>query len=206
MSFVQFKKHRVFRETESVIFYDISVEDSNASDLVVHTGPAISPPDDIVGAKQFYIHYHQTDHNRVLSGTRTFELVNLSWKFPYHIVHLNRQSGALIIPPQTFHRSVSGEDGSIVINQAIRDDEFDPEKEFSEVSSGQNSELIMFSHMRNQLSITCRSLKTTLTIDDDGVLTFPPGILEATGWKEGDMLEWIDREDGSFELRKVNES
>ena len=141
MSFVQFKKHRVFRETESVIFYDISVEDSNASDLVVHTGPAISPPDDIVGAKQFYIHYHQTDHNRVLSGTRTFELVNLSWKFPYHIVHLNRQSGALIIPPQTFHRSVSGEGGSIVINQAIRDDEFDPEKEFSEVSSGQNSDL-----------------------------------------------------------------
>ena len=46
-------------------------------------------------------------------------------------------------------------------------------------------------------------MNTTLTIDDDGVLTFPPGILEATGWKEGDVLEWIDREDGSFELRKV---
>ena len=49
-------------------------------------------------------------------------------------------------------------------------------------------------------------MKTTLTIDDDGVLTFPPEILEVTGWKEGDVLEWIDREDGSFELRKVNES
>jgi len=49
-------------------------------------------------------------------------------------------------------------------------------------------------------------LNTTLTIDDDGVLTFPPDILEVTGWKEGDVLEWIDREDGSFELRKVNES
>jgi len=43
-------------------------------------------------------------------------------------------------------------------------------------------------------------------MDDDGVLTFPPDILEVTGWKEGDVLEWIDREDGSFELRKVNES
>ena len=34
MSDVEFKKHRVFRETQDVIFYDISVEDSNASDLV----------------------------------------------------------------------------------------------------------------------------------------------------------------------------
>jgi len=49
-------------------------------------------------------------------------------------------------------------------------------------------------------------MKTTLTIDDDGILTFTPEILEVTGWKEGDMLEWINREDGSFELRKVNES
>ena len=49
-------------------------------------------------------------------------------------------------------------------------------------------------------------MKTTLTIDDDGVLTFPPELLEVTGWKEGDMLEWINREDGSFELRKTNES
>ena len=59
MSSVQYKKHRVFRETPDVIFYDISVEDSNASDLVVHEGPAVSPPDDVIGAKQFYIHYHQ---------------------------------------------------------------------------------------------------------------------------------------------------
>ena len=51
MSEVEFRKHRVFRETEDVIFYDISVEKSNASDLVVHTGTAISPPDDLVGAK-----------------------------------------------------------------------------------------------------------------------------------------------------------
>ena len=49
MSEVNFKKHRVFRETDSVIFYDISVENSNASDLVVHDGPAISPPDDVIG-------------------------------------------------------------------------------------------------------------------------------------------------------------
>ena len=141
MSEVNFKKHRVFRETDSVVFYDISVEDSNASDLVVHTGPAISPPDDVIGAKQFYIHYHQTDHNRVLSGTRTFELVNPEWKYPYHIVHPNRSSGALIIPVKTYHRSISGSEGSIVINQAIRDESFDPETEFIPVSAGQNQVL-----------------------------------------------------------------
>ena len=141
MSEVNYKKHRVFRETDSVVFYDISVEDSNASDLVVHTGPAISPPNDIVGAKQFYIHYHQVDHNRVLSGTRTFELVNPEWKFPYHIVHLNRTSGALVVPKMTFHRSMSGEDGSIVINQAVRDSEFNSETEFIPVSAAENESL-----------------------------------------------------------------
>ena len=141
MSDVEFRKHRVFRETQDVIFYDISVEESNASDLVVHEGPAISPPDDAVGAKQFYIHYHQVDNNRVVSGERTFELVNRDWKYPYHIVHLNRTSGALVIPTNTYHRSISGENGSIVINQAVRDDLFRPESEFRPVSAAEDIEL-----------------------------------------------------------------
>ena len=141
MSDVNFKKHRVFRETEDVIFYDISVDESNAADLVVHTGTAISPPNDNVGAKQFYIHSFQDDYNRVVSVDRTFELVNYTWKYPYHIVHLNRTSGALVIPRGTFHRSVSGENGSIVINQAKRYDGFDPNAEFFPVSSATNIEL-----------------------------------------------------------------
>ena len=141
MSDVEFRKHRVIRETQDVIFYDISVEESNASDLVVHEGPAISPPDDAVGAKQFYIHYHQVDHNRVVSGERTFELVNRDWKYPYHIVHLNRTSGALVIPTNTYHRSISGENGSIVINQAVRDELFRPESEFRPVSAAEDIEL-----------------------------------------------------------------
>jgi bifunctional DNA-binding transcriptional regulator/antitoxin component of YhaV-PrlF toxin-antitoxin module len=48
-------------------------------------------------------------------------------------------------------------------------------------------------------------MKTTLIIDD-GVLTLTEEILQETGWKEGDVLEWIDRKDGSFELRKTDES
>ena len=92
MSEVEFHKHRVFRETEDVIFYDISVENSNASDLVIHTGSAVSPPDDLVGAKQFYIHKHQIDHNRVVSGERTFLFFNFKLYYTKHIVQLNFQS------------------------------------------------------------------------------------------------------------------
>ena len=141
MSDVNFKKHRVFRETKDVIFYDISVDESNAADLVVHTGAATSPPNDMVGAKQFYIHSFQDDYNRVVSGERTFELVNFEWKYPYHIVHLNVQSGALIIPRETYHRSVSGEEGSIVINQAKRYDGFDATQEFVPVSAAEVKKL-----------------------------------------------------------------
>ena len=141
MSSVTFRKHRVFKETDSVIFYDITVEESNASDLVVHEGPAVSPPDDFAGAKQFYIHSFQDDYNRVVSGTRTFELINLQWKCPYHIVRLDRSHGALFIPRGTFHRSVSGEEGSIVINQAHRYEGFDASAEFYPVSCATNMEL-----------------------------------------------------------------
>ena len=142
MNEVNFKKHRVFRETDDVIFYDISVEESNAADLEVHTGPAISPPDDTVcGAKQFYLHEYQDDYNRVVSGERTFELINFDWKYRYHIVHLNRASGALVIPRNTYHRSVSGEKGSIVINQAKRYEGFNPSEEFIPRSSAINPDL-----------------------------------------------------------------
>jgi len=47
-------------------------------------------------------------------------------------------------------------------------------------------------------------MRTTLTVDD-GVLTFSDELLEATGWKEGDVLQWIDNKDGSFSLVKPND-
>ena len=141
MSSIIFRKHRVFKETDDVTFYDISVEECNATDLVVHEGAAVSPPPDCVGGKQFYIHRYQDDYNRVVSGQRTFELVNYKWKYPYHIVNLNVHNGALFIPRGTFHRSLSGENGSIVINQAKRYDGFDASAEFYPVSSATNLDL-----------------------------------------------------------------
>jgi hypothetical protein len=43
----------------------------------------------------------------------------------------------------------------------------------------------------------------TLTVDEDGVLTFPNDLLRKTGWHEGDTLNWIDNGNGSFTLKKV---
>lgn len=141
MKYIQINKHKIFRETEDVLFFDITMPESNATDLVIHNSAAISPPDDDFGNKQFYIHHHQVDHNRVVHGSRTFELVNLEWNKPYQIVKLNRNSGALKIPKNTFHRSVSSQDGSIVINQSERDDLFKTENEFQPVSVIDHNEL-----------------------------------------------------------------
>ena len=49
------------------------------------------------------------------------------------------RSGALIIPAKTWHRSVSGEEGSIVINQAKRYKGFNASDEFKPVSAAENS-------------------------------------------------------------------
>jgi hypothetical protein len=106
----------------SCSFFDITVAESNARDLVIHAGPAISPPDeDSTGAWQFYLHPHQEDNLLALHGGRTFYLVNFGWNYPYHIVRLEAGGDILRIPPGTFHRSVSDPDGSVVLNQAVRE-------------------------------------------------------------------------------------
>jgi hypothetical protein len=38
----------------------------------------------------------------------------------------------------------------------------------------------------------------------DCVVTFPDELIEITGWKEGDVLEWIDNDDNSWSLRKIS--
>jgi hypothetical protein len=45
--------------------------------------------------------------------------------------------------------------------------------------------------------------KYTLTVDENGILTFPDELLKKTGWKEGDVLEWNPNDDGSFTLVKI---
>ena len=37
---------------------------------------------------------------------------------------------------------------------------------------------------------------------EDLVLPLPEELLKEIGWTEGDVLEWIDNKDGTWELRK----
>ncbi|MBF2034414.1 MAG: redox protein [Leptolyngbyaceae cyanobacterium T60_A2020_046] len=109
--------HR-FRDTPSVQFFDITVNDSNARDLVFHDGPATSPNNDKYGAWQFYLHPNQEDNLLAVSGGRTFYLVNFAWDHPFHEVRLAANRYILRLPSGTFHRSVSDPQGSLVLNQA----------------------------------------------------------------------------------------
>lgn len=126
-----------FRDTPNVRFFNITVPDSNARDLVYHDGPAISPNNTETGHWQFYLHPGQEDNLLALSGGRTFFLVNFAWEVPFHIVRLEANGDILRIPPGTFHRSVSDPGGSLVINQAVRKAKATVQSEFRVYNSGQ---------------------------------------------------------------------
>ena len=126
---LKFLPTTIFRETPNVTFFDAGLEASNGCDVVIHSEEAISPPDDFKD-EQYYVHNHQIDHNLVITGERTFVLINPAWDEPHHVIYLNRSMGALKIPIGTYHRSISGKEGSIVLNQPKRDKFFDPAKEF----------------------------------------------------------------------------
>ena len=85
---LRFLPINVFRETPKVTFFDAGIDNSNGSDVVIHSGEAISPPDDLKD-EQYYVHKHQIDHNLVITGERTFVLINPSWDEPHHVIYLN---------------------------------------------------------------------------------------------------------------------
>jgi hypothetical protein len=126
-----------FRDTPNVRFFDITISNSNARDLVFHDGPAVSPNNSPEGYWQFYLHPNQEDNLLALSGGRTFYLVNFTWKQPFHIVRLEANGDILRIPPGTFHRSVSDPDGSLVLNQAKRTAKATVASEFRVYNSGE---------------------------------------------------------------------
>ena len=126
---IKLTKERTFRQTPGVHFADIGVPGSNGIDLVEHTGQSVSPPNKF-GAPQWYMHRHQTDNNRCIKGHRLFELFYAGWEDPHWFVMLDEDSGALEIPPGCYHRSYSGHEGSLLLNHAIRDDQYDESQEF----------------------------------------------------------------------------
>ena len=68
-----------------------------------------------------------------------------------------------------------------------------------------HSEALTFGEM---VSKEDKVVKWQLPVEIDGIsgeyyIQFPDDLMEAAGIKEDDLVEWIDRGDGSFELRKV---
>ena len=120
---------RTFRRTEGVHFADIGVPGSNGIDLVEHKSCSISPPDSN-GIKQWYRHTHQVDYNRCIKGHRLFELFWYGFRTPHWFVLLEEDTGALQIPAGCYHRSYSGIDGSLLLNHAVRDPEYNENEEF----------------------------------------------------------------------------
>ena len=118
----------VFRETPQVSFFDTGVQGSNGADIVIHHKNAISPPDDDT-FEQYYIHQHQIDHNLVIEGSRTFTLLNPKWDEPHHVIFLSCDGCFLNcnwnLPPIRICK-----EGSMLLNQATRNEMFDPKKEF----------------------------------------------------------------------------
>ena len=50
------------------------------------------------------------------------------------------------------------------------------------------------------------TLRWTVPIDEDGVLTLPDEVWQLLGWKEGDTLEWVEQDDGSILLVKTEDT
>ena len=80
------------------------------------------------------------------SGGRTFFLVNLAWEQPFHIVRLESGGDILRIPPGTFHRSISDPDGSVVLNQAVREEGASLVREFRVYNSAEIPALMAATH------------------------------------------------------------
>ena len=82
-------------------------KNETCADIVIHHKNAISPPDDEI-FEQCYIQNHPIEHNLVIEGSRTFNLINPKWDEPHHVIFSNHMMGALKIPIGTYHRSESG--------------------------------------------------------------------------------------------------
>ena len=86
----------VFRETPKVTFFDAGIDIANGSDVVIHSGEAISPPDNLKD-EQYYVHNHQIDHNLVITGERKFAL-NFTRTINQKFIHLTYFDFAKVIP------------------------------------------------------------------------------------------------------------
>jgi len=45
-----------------------------------------------------------------------------------------------------------------------------------------------------------------VSVDEEGILQLPDELLTTLGWKENDLLEWVEENDGSIILRKYEDN
>jgi len=58
---------------------------------------------------------------------------------------------------------------------------------------------------RKRWTLPVEEVENGDTMETEYFITFPGDLLEAANLKEGDNIEWVDRGDGSYELRKVTQ-
>ena len=71
--------------------------------------------------------------------------MNFAWEQPFYTVSLEHGGDILLIPRGTFHRSLSDPDGSVVLNQAIRDPGVCIDREFRAYDSSKIPRLFRLS-------------------------------------------------------------
>ena len=45
-----------------------------------------------------------------------------------------------------------------------------------------------------------------IDVDENGVMTFPEEVILELNWQYGDVIEWTHNQNGTFTLRKVDNS
>ena len=73
-------------DAKNIIFWR-SVNGSIGDYIVIHHINATSPPDD-GNFEQYYIHYHQIDHNLVIDSSRKLTLINPEQDEQHHMIFL----------------------------------------------------------------------------------------------------------------------
>jgi hypothetical protein len=134
-----------FRRTPGVYFDIVPMEflpRIDGIDRVVHEHSAVSPGPVGEVTRTWYYHPFQEDNLLVLRGQRTAEIYSLEHKrvetfvvTPDTVTHnsdvIYEGPCMLVWPTKVFHRIISGEQGSVSLNFAVRYPGFDIDTNFS---------------------------------------------------------------------------
>ena len=140
---------RTLRQTAGVMFHEMAKSDIpkiSGIDRVIHGPNSISPApitDSVIPVKRpWYMHTAQSDHLLVLQGTRYVDifdpktLTKASFIVTPDKIYKNDKlyfdgSAMVVWPAGIFHRIISGSEGSISVNLAVRDKNFDIKDNFN---------------------------------------------------------------------------